>query len=147
MIEYIVSLDIEASLSVTGLQISRLLGVRESAISSQQGKKRNLWRYEPVFRDNVKLLTRIERIASDLHIKEPIRKGRTIKLIYLNIGVFYDHNDQYCVAGLSYRSLALLASRIPDLEIFISTYPVDFELGKTRKGKTKGVKRGSGLHT
>jgi len=92
MTEYIISLDVETSLSVTAMEVSELLGVNKSEIDSRRLRKRKriLWRYEPVFRENVKLLTRIKKLASQLNIKEPIRKGRRIKAIYFSIGVFHE---------------------------------------------------------
>ncbi len=126
MKEYIVSLDFLTSTSVTALQLSELIGIEETALTSRPSQRIEdgiYWRFEPSADDKADLAAGIELVNTNVHPQRPIREDENIKDIYISIGVI--HDLAVCGEYLSFPSLALLTAKFPDLGITIITYPVD----------------------
>ncbi len=126
MKEYIVSLDFLTSTSVTALQLSELIGIEETALTSRPSQRIEdgiYWRFEPAADDKADLTAGIELVSANVHPQHPIREDGNIKDIYLSIGALYDTFE--CSVCLPCPSLALLTTKFPDLGITNVTYPVD----------------------
>ena len=104
--------------SVTALQLSKLIGIEEAALTSRPSRDTSddvYWRFEPADSNIVDLAAGIELLSSSIHVGENIRD------IYLSIGVFY--YSYTCTVSLSFPSMALLTTAFPDLVIDVSPYP------------------------
>lgn len=128
MKEYMISLDFVTTTSVTSSQLSKLIGIEETYLTSRVARDdENIlyWRFEPSDDEDIELAAGVELLISSSHIQNTIKLDENIIAIYLSIGVLCD--SYTCTTNLSLPSLAPLIAKIPELAIEIVAYPTNFE--------------------
>lgn len=141
MKSYVVSIDIVTPSLVTRHELADLLGVSTpSALDDRPGREAGTvsWRYEPAYPDKTMTLADyVNFIASDLRPGRPIRIGKKIKDIYLDIGVFY--YSVACTVSLPMHCLASLKKKIPELGVGIRCYPCREDEGEEEEDKQEAA--------
>jgi hypothetical protein len=131
MQQYVVSVDIVTSSSVTKSDMTALLGAQPS--DSGQKEDGALWwsygssldqtqAYESVPDQHKGLSDNVISVASAIRPRHPFRVAEDIKAISLNIGVTF---DTYTVTvRLPIQAIDVLKSKIPEFGIWIDYHPM-----------------------
>ncbi|MEE9614611.1 MAG: hypothetical protein V3W31_06625 [Thermodesulfobacteriota bacterium] len=123
MKEYIVSINFHTVPSVTGDQMSELLGVKSSALVSREADGKILWRLESVADEASPLTVHIESVASMLSPSVVVRKDSTVKDIYLDIAVLHQQDVVAPTVEFPDSCLDVIRTCFPDIEVEIVCYP------------------------
>lgn len=125
MQEYIVSLDIVTSATVTESDLTTLFDAPPSDFGERNNEDAVWWSYESSLEQTRDLAEHIDSIASEIHPSYPIQLTEDIKMICLNIGL---KHDQFIVnISLPPRCLDVLKSKVSEFEIKIACYPTTFD--------------------
>ncbi len=123
MKEYLVSLDIITSSSVTDSQLAELLGLSRSLLAQRETKRGRLWRLISDVDQKVPFEKHIETLLTMIPTNLVIGSDSVISRIYLSIGILYD--SATCSIRLTKEQLHFLVSKCPDLDIEITCYPCE----------------------
>ncbi|MDX9971414.1 MAG: hypothetical protein RBU21_00345 [FCB group bacterium] len=123
MIEFVVSLDIVASISITDSELAKRFGLAPSALNHKKMKRGKCWRYEPTANEGMTLVDKIGLVAAGICPEHPpILLDETIIAVILMISVFQD--GAACTTYFPVRCLDSLRQSIPELAVDVTCHVV-----------------------